>query len=90
MEDQQQVEKVIELGDQQEVLGVCGHRDENIRSLSNALGAKIVARGNVLKVIGKLFLQEKKTYHLRFLMIKTVISFVFKQQSSQYSMIIMN
>ena len=52
MEETQKVEQVIELENHQETLRVCGHRDENIRSLSNALGTRIIARGNVLKIIG--------------------------------------
>ena len=51
MEETQKVEQVIELENHQETLRVCGHRDENIRSLSNALGTRIIARGNVLKII---------------------------------------
>jgi len=42
----------MELEDQQETISLCGHRDENLRYLANAFGAKIVARGNSLKIIG--------------------------------------
>jgi len=47
-----QVEQIMELADHHEVLALCGHRDENLRYISSQFGSKIVARGNVLKVIG--------------------------------------
>lgn len=52
VEQSQFIEQVIELGDHQESLAVCGHRDEHLRYLANAMGARIVPRGNTLKIIG--------------------------------------
>ncbi|HNT34308.1 MAG TPA: PhoH family protein, partial [bacterium] len=52
MEQDQFIEQVVELADHQETLAVCGHHDEHLRYLSGALGARIVPRGNILKIIG--------------------------------------
>ncbi len=52
LEQDQFIEQVVELADHQETLAVCGHHDEHLRYLSGALGARIVPRGNILKIIG--------------------------------------